>query len=77
MRRPRHRPLDHRHGPGRRQAAGRDPADVTICVAAPAYVGTDLAHMRDQIRWFGGMVGNHVADLVNRYGGSGRRSRAP
>ena len=53
------------------KAAGRDPADVTICVAAPAYVGTDLAHMRDQTRWFGGMVGNHVADLVNRYGGSG------
>jgi probable F420-dependent oxidoreductase len=52
-------------------AADRDPADVTICVAAPAYVGTDLAHMRDQTRWFGGMVGNHVADLVNRYGGSG------
>ena len=52
-------------------AAGRDPAAVTICVAAPAYVGTDLAHMRDQTRWFGGMVGNHVADLVGRYGGSG------
>jgi probable F420-dependent oxidoreductase len=52
-------------------AAGRDPADVTICMAAPAYVGTDLAHMRDQTRWFGGMVGNHVADLVARYGGSG------
>jgi probable F420-dependent oxidoreductase len=48
--------------------AGRDPNDVTICVAAPAYVGDDLAHMRDQCRWFGGMVGNHVADLVNRYG---------
>jgi probable F420-dependent oxidoreductase len=52
-------------------AAGRDPAALTICVAAPAYVGTDLAHMRDQTRWFGGMVGNHVADLVGRYGGSG------
>jgi probable F420-dependent oxidoreductase len=52
-------------------AAGRDPSDVTICVAAPAYVGTDIAHMRDQTRWFGGMVGNHVADLVGRYGGSG------
>jgi probable F420-dependent oxidoreductase len=52
-------------------AAGRDPADVTVCVAAPAYVGTDLTHMRDQSRWFGGMVGNHVADLVGRYGGSG------
>ncbi|MET9415728.1 TIGR03842 family LLM class F420-dependent oxidoreductase [Streptomyces klenkii] len=48
--------------------AGRDPASVTICVAAPAYVGDDLAHAREQCRWFGGMVGNHVADLVGRYG---------
>ncbi|MEV0258168.1 TIGR03842 family LLM class F420-dependent oxidoreductase [Streptomyces sp. NPDC050732] len=48
--------------------AGRDPADVKICVAAPAYVGDDLAHAREQCRWFGGMVGNHVADLVTRYG---------
>jgi len=50
--------------------AGRD--DITICVAAPAYVtdGTaeGLAHGRDQVRWFGGMVGNHVADIVARYG---------
>lgn len=50
------------------EAAGRDPASIKICVAAPAYVGEDLAHMRDQCRWFGGMVGNHVADIVARYG---------
>ncbi|MCZ0205773.1 TIGR03842 family LLM class F420-dependent oxidoreductase [Streptomyces achromogenes] len=54
-------------------AAGRDPSEVTVCVAAPAYVTEDdspeaLAHARDQCRWFGGMVGNHVADLVSRYG---------
>ena len=49
-------------------AAGRDPKSVKICVAAPAYVGDDIAHMRDQCRWFGGMVGNHVADIVARYG---------
>ncbi|MDT0425821.1 TIGR03842 family LLM class F420-dependent oxidoreductase [Streptomyces evansiae] len=49
--------------------AGRDPASVTICVAAPAYVSEDLARAREQCRWFGGMVGNHVADLVARYGG--------
>ncbi len=48
--------------------AGRDPAEIKICVAAPAYVGDDLAYGRDQCRWFGGMVGNHVADLVTRYG---------
>lgn len=52
-------------------AAGRDPAAVTVCVAAPAYVGDDYPHMRDQTRWFGGMVGNHVADLVARYGDTG------
>jgi probable F420-dependent oxidoreductase len=52
-------------------AAGRDPKDVKICVAAPAYVGDDLTHARDQCRWFGGMVGNHVADLVGRYGEGG------
>lgn len=51
--------------------AGRDPESLHICVAAPAYVGTDLAHQRDQCRWFGGMVGNHVADLVERYGDAG------
>jgi probable F420-dependent oxidoreductase len=48
--------------------AGRDPNDVKICVVAPAYVGDNIAHQRDQLRWFGGMVGNHVADVVNRYG---------
>ena len=52
-------------------AVGRDPASVKICVAAPAYVGDDLAHQRDQCRWFGGMVGNHVADIVARYGAEG------
>jgi probable F420-dependent oxidoreductase len=56
-------------------AAGRDPGDVKICVAAPAYVTggspEQLAHARDQCRWFGGMVGNHVADIVARYGSDG------
>src|SRR5699024_5156311 len=51
--------------------AGRDPDDITICVAAPMYIGTDLTHMREQCRWFGGMVGNHVADIVSRYGADG------
>src|SRR6201992_3081494 len=55
--------------------AGRDPQAVKFCVAAPAYV-TDgsqeqLEHARNQCRWFGGMVGNHVADIVERYGGDG------
>ncbi|MCU1362337.1 MAG: class F420-dependent oxidoreductase [Acidimicrobiaceae bacterium] len=51
-----------------RSEAGRDVEDYKVCVAAPAYVGDNLAHQRDQVRWFGGMVGNHVADIVGRYG---------
>jgi len=55
-------------------AVGRDPKSVKICVAAPAYVtdGSEasMAHGLEQCRWFGGMVGNHVADIVERYGDS-------
>jgi probable F420-dependent oxidoreductase len=50
------------------EAAGRDPMSVKFCVAAPMYIGDDWEHMRDQCRWFGGMVGNHVADIVAKYG---------
>ncbi|MHB1496613.1 MAG: TIGR03842 family LLM class F420-dependent oxidoreductase [Acidimicrobiales bacterium] len=59
-------------GVARRAAerAGRDPAAFRVCVAAPAYVGDDLASQREQLRWFGGMVGNHVAEIVERYGAS-------
>ena len=57
------------------ERVGRDPQSISICIAAPAYVtdGTPerLAHGREQCRWFGGMVGNHVADIVSRYGDSG------
>jgi probable F420-dependent oxidoreductase len=55
---------------------GRDPESIAICVAAPAYVGDDLEHAREQCRWFGGMVGNHVADLVKRYGTEGHIPKA-
>ena len=44
-----------------RTAAGRDPDDLNVCVAAPAYVGEDLAHQRDQM------------PLVRRHGGQPRR----
>ncbi|HEV3169048.1 MAG TPA: TIGR03842 family LLM class F420-dependent oxidoreductase [Actinocrinis sp.] len=58
------------------KAAGRDPDQITVCVSAPAYVAEDLDHAREQTRWFGGMVGNHVADLVARYGADGPVPRA-
>lgn len=53
------------------EKAGRDPLSVKFCVAAPMYVGNDWDHMRAQTRWFGGMVGNHVADIVAKYGTEG------
>jgi probable F420-dependent oxidoreductase len=49
-------------------AAGRDPMAIKFCVAAPMYIGDDWEHMREQCRWFGGMVGNHIADIVAKYG---------
>ena len=58
------------------EKVGRDPDSITFCVAAPFYVGDDWQHMRDQCRWFGGMVGNHVADIVAKYGASGAVPKA-
>jgi probable F420-dependent oxidoreductase len=63
------------------EAAGRDPLSVKFCVAAPMYIGDSsdpaaMAHMREQCRWFGGMVGNHVADIVAKYGDSGSVPKA-
>jgi probable F420-dependent oxidoreductase len=57
------------------EEAGRDPDSIRMCVAAPMYVtdGTEsgMAHAREQCRWFGGMVGNHVADIVAKHGAHG------
>ncbi len=55
--------------------AGRDPDSLSFCVAAPFYIGSDTeesrVHQLDQCRWFGGMVGNHIADIVTKYGDTG------
>jgi probable F420-dependent oxidoreductase len=63
------------------EAVGRDPLSIKFCVAAPMYIGDSadpeaMAHMRDQCRWFGGMVGNHVADIVSKYGTGGSVPKA-
>ncbi|SFN68738.1 TIGR03842 family LLM class F420-dependent oxidoreductase [Mycetocola miduiensis] len=58
------------------EQAGRDPMSIKFCVAAPMYIGDDVEHMRDQCRWFGGMVGNHVADIVAKYGTGGAVPKA-
>jgi alkanesulfonate monooxygenase SsuD/methylene tetrahydromethanopterin reductase-like flavin-dependent oxidoreductase (luciferase family) len=52
------------------KAAGRDMSGYKIMSAAPAWIG-DIDQCRAQTRWFPAMVGNHVADLVERYGRGG------
>ena len=50
------------------EEAGRDPSELKCIVSAPTFVADDIAHARDQVRWFPAMVSNHVMDLVERYG---------
>ncbi|MFO7320728.1 MAG: TIGR03842 family LLM class F420-dependent oxidoreductase [Chloroflexota bacterium] len=52
------------------KAAGRDMSNFKVMSAAPVWVG-DMETARAQTRWFPAMVGNHVADLVERYGREG------
>ena len=47
--------------------AGRRFEDIKVMSAAPAYVTDDIAHAREQVRWFPAMVSNHVVDLMKRY----------
>ena len=42
-------------------------SDYRVMAAAPVWVG-DVARGREQTRWFPAMVGNHVADIVEKYG---------
>jgi probable F420-dependent oxidoreductase len=50
------------------EEAGRDPSALKCIVSAPSHISDDIADARDQVRWFPAMVGNHVMDLVERYG---------
>lgn len=49
------------------RAAGRDMSNFGVMAAAPVWVG-DIGKAREQTRWFPAMVGNHVADIVQKYG---------
>lgn len=53
-----------------RAAAGLPRENFRVMSAAPVWVG-DMGKAREQTRWFPAMVGNHVADLVERYGNAG------
>ncbi|WP_207005476.1 TIGR03842 family LLM class F420-dependent oxidoreductase [Trinickia mobilis] len=49
------------------KAAGRDMSTFGVVAAAPAYFG-EMDECIEATRWFPAMVGNHVADIVDKYG---------
>ncbi len=49
------------------KAEGRDMSGYRVMSAAPVWVG-DIEKGIAQTRWFPAMVGNHVADIVEKYG---------
>ncbi|MEM9199806.1 MAG: LLM class flavin-dependent oxidoreductase, partial [Pseudomonadota bacterium] len=49
------------------EANGRDMSNYRVMSAAPAFFGTP-EECREATRWFPAMVGNHVADIVEKYG---------
>ena len=70
---PDRRPVHHRVGhrrwpvPRPRPLGATPPRSRCASLLRPTWA-TTWPHQRDQLRWFGGMVGNHVADIVERYG---------
>ncbi|WP_413284307.1 TIGR03842 family LLM class F420-dependent oxidoreductase [Vibrio sp. MA40-2] len=49
------------------EKAGKDMSNFKIQAAAPAYFGSKEECL-EKTRWFPAMVGNHVADIVEKYG---------
>lgn len=49
------------------EKAGKDTSTFRVMAAAPAYFGSSEECV-EATRWFPAMVGNHVADIVEKYG---------
>jgi len=49
------------------KAAGRDMSKFKVQAAAPAFFGP-MDECIEATKWFPAMVGNHVADIVDKYG---------
>ena len=67
MIRVRQSPASSRLYSGRRREAGKDMSGFRSMAAAPAYFG-DKKRAIEHVKWFPAMVGNHVADIVEKYG---------
>ena len=50
-----------------RSAIGKSAADYRVLACAPVWVG-DKDRGIDQTKWFPALVGNHVADIIEKYG---------
>lgn len=48
--------------------AGRDPAEVAVICCTATYISDDLETGRAQVRPFGALVGNHVAEVIRNNG---------
>lgn len=59
-----------RVGDGAKEA-GRDLSKIKIMSAAPVFINKNKDECRKHVKWFPAMVGNHVADIVTKYGESG------
>jgi probable F420-dependent oxidoreductase len=51
--------------------AGRDPSSIKIMAAAPVWISKDRKECIRHVRWFPAMVGNHIADIVEKHGARG------
>jgi len=49
------------------QAVGRDPREISVVVAGPAVVSSDIKRTRDALKWFVQAVWNHSAHLLELY----------
>lgn len=52
------------------EAVGRDPDEIKIMACAPVFVHDDIEECRRHVKWFPAMVGNHVADIVEKHAGN-------
>lgn len=48
------------------RSVGRNPAEIKIQAAAPVWISDDKAECRRHVKWFPAMVGNHIADIVEK-----------
>jgi probable F420-dependent oxidoreductase len=56
-----------RHVRAGAEEAGKNPDDIVVHVATASYISDDLQEAREQTRWFGAVVGNHIADVLRHH----------